>query len=515
MPLKFHIATGHALTTEAAKEILEDGGNGADAAIAALLAACVAEPMLASMGGGGHALIQADGKPTVSLDFFAQTPQKRHQGRLDFYPIVGNFGTTTQEFHVGLASMATPGVPAGLDALHARFGSMPKKRLIEPAQRLARRGVKLNALQHHTLEILEPIVRATPEAARWAGLGHAEAPLPAVGHAITQPGFAEFLTQWAEEDARCFYEGSIAEELIARCIDRGGHLRHPDFLNYQAKWRRPLKWRYRNATLWSNPPPAFGGMMLALSTHALEHHIKPQTQPGSKDHIKALIETMNSVNEDRQTLERLHGDQAHLTRQLKVLLDRHPTARRGTTHLSIDDGQGLAISVTVSNGEGSGQVIESAGIMMNNMLGEEDLNRGGFHGWPCNRRLASMMTPTIVHHPNRTNRYLLGSGGSNRIRTALLQVVSQLIDFGANLPEAIEAPRLHLEGKHLSIELASQWSDEAQQWLIDHHREATTWPTRSLFFGGVHATGPSGASADARREGVSFSGASAASQYKQ
>ena len=504
MPQTFHIATGHALTTEAAKEILEDGGNGADAVIAALLAACVAEPMLASMGGGGHALIQADGTPTVSLDFFAQTPKQRHPGPLDFYPIIGNFGTTTQEFHVGLASMATPGVPAGLDALHARFGSLPKKRLVEPAQRLAREGVKLNALQHHTLEILEPIVRATPQAARWAGLEHTEAPLPKVGQSIAQPRFAEFLAQWASEGAQCFYQGVIADDLIEQCIERGGHLRHPDFLDYQAQWRAPLKWRYRNATLWSNPPPAFGGMMLALSTHALEHMLKPQTRPGSKDHIKALIETMDSVNENRRELEHAQ-DEAALLGQFRAMLDAHPIARRGTTHISIDDGQGLPISMTVSNGEGAGQVIESAGIMMNNMLGEEDLNRGGFHGWPCNRRLASMMTPTIMHHPDRTRRYLLGSGGSNRIRTALLQVVSQLIDFGADLPRAIDAPRLHLEADHLSIELASQWSDEAQQGLIDHHREATTWPSRSLFFGCVHATGPAGAVADARREGASFS----------
>ncbi len=505
MPLHHRIATGHQRTTKAADEILRAGGNAVDAAIAALLTACVAEPMLASLGGGGHALIQTE-DGTTSLDFFAHTPRQKHLGPLDFYPILGNFGTDTQEFHVGLASIATPGVVAGLDALHERYGTLPTELLIEPAKRAAREGVALNVLQHHTLEILEPIIRATPKAARWAGLDDDKSPLPTVGTVLHQAKLADFLDLWAREGAACFYEGDIAQRFIEDCQALGGHLRHDDLVHYKAKWREPLRWRYHDALIWSNPPPAFGGMMLALSTQGLAQNLSPQTPFGSVAHIEALLRTMAQVNEDRLRLDEAARatDETGLREQFNALMEAHAPSRRGTTHISIDDGAGLAISMTVSNGEGSGHVLEEAGIMMNNMLGEEDINRGGFHQWPCDRRLSSMMTPTIVHHPDSHQRYLLGSGGSNRIRTALLQVLSNLVDFGMGLEAAIAAPRMHLEHDHLSIELASEWSRETQAWLLEHHRDATPWPTRSLFFGGVHATGPDQASADPRREGAAL-----------
>jgi len=503
MPSRFRIATGHQLTTQAAADVLQAGGNAVDGLCAALLTACVAEPMLASLGGGGHALIKSPSKPVVCLDCFAQTPKQKQTKDVDFYSILGNFGTTTQEFHVGLGSVATPGLVAGLDALHQRFGSIPKKRLIEPAKHAARHGVALNTLQHHTLQILEPIVRASTAAARWAGLSTELAPLPEVGSSIRNPNFADFLDLWASEGARCFYQGPIAERLIQDATERGGHLRHADLESYGVRWRRALKWNYRNATVWSNPPPAFGGMMLALSALALEQSLAPGTAFGSAEHLRALVQAMSSVNAIRHRLEdpKVSNNETALRRAFFSVLDRHALVCRGTTHISIDDGKGLWASMTVSNGEGSGYVLEDAGIMLNNMLGEQDINRAGFGSWPLNRRLSSMMAPTIIEKSSGKEHFLLGSGGSNRIRSALLQVLSNLNDFDMDLATAIDAPRVHLEEDHLSVELASQWSPSARQWWEQHHPDATLWPGRSLFFGGVHATGLQQASADPRREG--------------
>lgn len=499
----FRIATGHQATTTAALEILEDGGNAADAAIGAILTACVAEPMLASLGGGGHALIQSAEPATECLDFFTQTPQSKHPGALDFYPIVGNFGTDHQEFHVGLASVATPGVLAGLDALSERHGRLPKSRLIEPACQYATQGVALNALQHHTLEILEPIVRSTPEAQRWAGIEHADSPLPAIGEIIANRPLADFLSAWAQEGARVFYQGPVAAEFVAKSQALGGHLQQADFDGYRAIWREPLTWRYRDARLFSNPPPALGGAMLALSTLALSERLRPNASFGGPEHVEALVQSMAHALYQRTQLERESASDQALRQAIESIIDQHARSSRGTTHISIDDGQGMGVSVTLSNGEGSGQVLETAGIMMNNMLGEEDLNRSGFHRWPENRRLASMMTPTIVTRDNG-ERYLLGSGGSNRIRTALMQVIANLLDFNLGLKEAIEAPRIHLEDHHLSIELADLWDAKTADWFLAHHKDATPWPSRSLFFGGVHAVGPHGAYADTRREGAAY-----------
>ncbi len=503
----FRIATGHRATTHAAQVILESGGNAADAAIAAVLTACVAEPMLASLGGGGHALIQAADTPPIALDFFAQTPQALHPGPLDFYPILGNFGPDVQEFHVGMASIATPGVIHGLEALHQRFGKLPKTALIEPACHYARQGVPLNTVQHHALEILEPILRATPAAGRWLGLASTDAPLPRVGDLLTNAPLADFMTLWASEGAAAFYQGEVGRLLVAACSATGGHLTSDDLMAYQSQWRTPLTWRYRSATLWSNPPPAFGGMMLALSLLDLNERLSNQHKFRSPEHVSALVQAMASAMDKRTALEKpqLLADETALGATFDRIVANHAPSRRGTTHISIDDGEGMGIALTLSNGEGSGHVIESAGIMMNNMLGEEDINRGGFHQWPPNRRLASMMTPTILVLASG-QRILLGSGGSNRIRTALMQVVANLVDFDLDLQAAIDAPRLHLEEDLLSIELASEWPDETRQWLMDQPHQTKPWPSASLFFGGVHAVSGKVACADARREGAAVDG---------
>ena len=507
-PAYWRIATGHEQTSLAARHVLEAGGNAADAAVAAALAATVAEPLLCSLGGGGHALIQRDGQAPQALDFFAQTPRRRRAGELDFYPIIGNFGPDTQEFHVGMASLATPGVVAGLFALHDRHGRLPMSELVAPAMALGRNGLTLNRVQAFTLAILEPIVRATDPGARFFGLSDRKAPLPAEGAPLSNPELADFLQTLAEEGPDLFYRGEAARLLARDSVAQGGHLQLEDLAGYRARWRRPLRWRYRDAVLWSTPPPAFGGLMVALASQRLATHLNSSTRFGSAGHLAALCQAMAESEDLRAQLERpelLASERALRAAFAGLAGHQHQVSRRGTTHISIDDGRGLAVAMTLSNGEASGYVIPGTGIMMNNMLGEEDLNRSGFHNWPRNRRLASMMAPTIIRRGE--HRYLVGSGGSNRIRTALAQVLCNLIDFGMGLRDAVNAPRVHLERGSLSVELAEAWPEEAQDWLMQHYRNARAWPERNLFFGGVHAVGPDSAAADSRRGGHAAVGA--------
>jgi len=189
----WRVASGHAATTRAAVTVLEAGGTAADAAVAAGLAATVAEPMLCSLGGGLHALVAQRGRAPLALDGFAHTPRQRRVDDLDFYPITGNFGTDVQEFHVGMAAIATPGMLAALISLHRRYGRMPLQQLVEPARALAADGVGLNDVQHYTLRILEPIVRATEASARLFGLAAIDAPLPDVGSVVRNSDLAGFL----------------------------------------------------------------------------------------------------------------------------------------------------------------------------------------------------------------------------------------------------------------------------------------------------------------------------------
>jgi len=498
----WRVSSGHESTTAAAVHTLVAGGNAADASISAILAATVAEPMLCSLGGGGHVLVQQDGRAPVSLDCFTHTPRQRRVDNLDFFPIVGNFGPDTQEFHVGMASIATPGVVAGLFALHQRYGRIPFAEAAQPAIDLARSGVALNRVQHYTLNILEPIVRASPGAAQLFGLADQTASLPAPGALIRNPALVDFLDELCRQGPELFYLGEVARHLASDSVHHGGHLTLADLANYRVRWRRPLRWQYRDAILWSTPPPAFGGMMLALACAGLAASLQPDTRHDDPARLQALCRAMAQSEELRLQLEQpeLLGSARGLRMTFAGLAETGPTVRRGTTQISIEDGNSLAISMTLSNGEGSGYVLPGTGIMLNNMLGEEDINRTGFHTWPTNRRLASMMAPTILRRGRR--RWLMGSGGSNRIRTALVQVISNIVDFDLPLDEAINAPRIHLACDRLAIETPERyWSETTLSWLAEQFPDARHWPQRNMYFGGVHATGPNGATADPRRAG--------------
>ncbi len=502
------VASGHTETTRAAAEVLREGGNAVDALIAAVWTACVVEPVLCSPGGGGHALLRMRGRAPLLLDCFVHTPRTRRIDGVEFYPIHGNFGTTRQEFHVGLGSAAVPGLVAGLEALHRRFASRPMTELVRPAIRLARAGWALNAVQVEAMRILEPIVRATPQAAHMFGLSGPDAALPEPGQRVNNADLGELIEWVAREGSEAFYSGAIANTMAAVSAQGGGHLTLADLSGYQVHWRRPMQWRLGERTrVWSNPPPAFGGMMVALMTQALDRFLAPDASFGSAAHLQALIAAMHSSEQQRLELERPEciGNRRTLYRAFESISAASLQVSRGTSHISIRDGAGNLVGMTLSNGEGCGQVVPGLGFMLNNMLGEQDLNRAGFGQWPTGQRMSSMMAPTLVEHQGR--RILLGSGGSNRIRTAIAQVLCNLMHFDMPLAQAVSAPRMHLEFDELAIESFPQdWPQEALDWLQQHMPSTRRWPGLSLYFGGTHAVADDDQAADPRRLGASWSG---------
>lgn len=487
------IAAGHEETAAAAAVVLRAGGNAFDAALAALCSACVAEPVLASLGGGGFLLAQPAHQDPLVYDFFVQTPyRKRPLEDIDFRPIVADFGDAQQEFHIGLGAAATPGAVKGLFLIHRELCRLPLDMIIQPARDLARQGAAVNSLQHYISTIVEPILRATPEAfALHRGPDGSER-LAAVGERAPQTAFADALVALATEGESLFYRGDMGRMLVRDCQERGGYLTREDLEHYRVEKRRPLRLAYRDAKLLTNPPPSLGGLLIGFTLTLMRESGDAPAPWGGERHLLWTARAMELTQRMRARSgvhERLHGLEAanaaieDLSGEYLKLIRAHPPASRGTTQVSILDHHGNLASMTLSNGEGCGYVLPGTGIMINNMLGEEDVNPHGFHQWPENRRIASMMAPSALRLADGT-QVATGSGGSNRIRSAILQVVSNLVDYRMNVEQAVAAARIHFESGLLNLEPPR--AHAVLQDLATEFPEQCLWNDHNLFFGGAH-----------------------------
>ena len=507
------IAAGHELTAQAAEAMLHAGGNAFDAVLAAHFAACVVEPVLASLGGGGFLLARKTHAKPLIYDFFTHTPQrKRPPHELDFRPIVADFGTAQQEFHIGQGTIATPGSVKGIFEIYHDLCSMPLREIVAPAIQFAREGVRLNSLQAYIFSIVYPIYSATPEARQIYCCLDSEDRMVGENEIIRQPELADTLEILAIEGVDLFYRGEIAQAIVRSCVQGGGHLTLSDLDHYEVARRAPLSLIYRDALVMTNPPPSSGGLLIAFGLELLKNMKPGLAEFGSAAHLIPLAEVMSLTNKARaEVLDEVddveQASQVLLsTAYLKPYLAavaNHMRSMRGTTQMSVMDARGNVASMTVSNGEGCGSIVPGTGIMLNNMLGEQDLSPLGFNLWREDQRISSMMAPTMIQYPDG-NQLATGSGGSNRIRTALLQVLVNILDFDMTVEQAVCSPRIHLEGGKLSVEGGFK-SSEVER-LVALYTEHEVWHDLNLFFGGAHtvkkdAGGFSG-EGDPRRGGV-------------
>ncbi|MEM7745545.1 MAG: gamma-glutamyltransferase [Pseudomonadota bacterium] len=475
----FAVAAGHDLTADAAADVLLDGGTAVDAVIAAGMMAMVAEPVLAGLLGGGFLMVRTPEGQSHLLDFFVQTPRRKvSEGELAIEEVYADFGTTTQAFHIGEGTVAVPGVAPGLAEAHARFGRMPLPDLAEPARRVAVEGVRLSAYQARLLKIVEPIYKATGSA---RSLFAPDDELLPEGALYCNPTFADVLDAFSHEGPRFVTEGEVAEALLATTQD-GGHLTVDDLRRYAPRWRQPLSIDRHGVRVSLNPPPALGGALIGFGLAAMSY----------QSDIVETLHTLAVTNRARVDAA-LDQDPASGARQLldPDMLARyrneirgHAAATRGTTHISVVDQGGMGAALTLSNGEGAGMIVPGTGIMPNNMLGEADLLPDGFHAWTPDQRLSSMMAPLTADWSD--GRFMmLGSGGSNRIRSALLQVLAHVIDHGMSLSDAVEAPRIHVEADG-AVDFEDLGGDAFREAILTAAPEARAWDDLSMFFGGAH-----------------------------
>jgi gamma-glutamyltranspeptidase / glutathione hydrolase len=478
------VAAGSAGAADAGAQVLRAGGNAVDAAIAAALAATVCEPGLASLGGGGFLTLRTSDGDEVVHDFFVDAPGRghdRHRPAPVLDTVVIQFGGADQVFHAGLGSLAVPGVLDGLVHAHARHGQLDLAQITAPAQRLAAEGWLVDPTQALVLVLLAEILRLTPDC--WALYSRADLPA-AAGTVLTNPDLATTMHEIGRGRVRRFVDLPGVDGLLDEIDKVGGALTRADLEAYRPVERTPLRAEHQGAVLATNPAPSFGGPILAEATRLLGEQGPVGADPAG---AARLITALRGATDKEKQL-RLAGQAA---------------AVHGTTHVSVVDADGGIASLTQSNGSCSGVVVPGAGVQVNNVMGEEDLHPGGLHTSPPGTRIGSMMAPSILDLPDG-RVVAVGSGGSERIRSAMLAVLVGLVDRSEHAAGAVESPRIHWDGSGVQAEPPLAPDVAA---VLGELGPVTVWDTRHLYFGGTHVAAryPDGhveAHGDSRRGGV-------------
>jgi|RhiMethySRZTD1v2_1073278.scaffolds.fasta_scaffold30312_4 gamma-glutamyltranspeptidase / glutathione hydrolase len=497
------VAAGHPLTAEAGADVLRAGGNAVDAAVAAVLMSFVAEAPLTGPGAGGFMVVHARGENHL-LDFFVAAPglglEDREPGEL--VPIDVRFSEdAVQRFNIGAASCGAYGTTVGLAEILRRFGSVGLGDLTDAPARAARDGVEVVPMQAFLYTVLAPIVTSTPEcAAMYAPDGQ----LLREGDTFRAPELGDLLDRLGAEGPGFLYTGDVAAAVSDWVLERGGMLSREDLASYEVIEREPARVTYRGREVLTNPPPSSGGILIADALGILERLGRPH----DPFVIAEVIEETNRAR-DAEFLEGLATEgflEQFLAKQALDTVATEVRSRLGnTTHISVMDAEGACASVTCSNGSCSGVVVPGTGMHVNNMLGEQDLNPLGFHRHAPGARVPSMMAPTVVLADGEPE-IAIGSAGSNRIRSAILQTVLHVIDDGMAAQDAVSAPRLHVEEGQVDaepgVDAAALDRLEQGSWTVRR------WSELNLFFGGVQAvarnpdTGRLTGGGDPRRGGV-------------
>ena len=496
------IAAGSKESLNTAKDILKEGGNAFDAGIAAVFTSMVSEFSLTGPGGGGVLMGMEKGDPPIIYDFFVDCPIKK-DNKIDFKKISIDFGNTTQDFHIGKGSTAIPGNIAGLINIHQKKGKLPLEIILQPTIDMAKNGIVLSKYQAYINTLIKPILIHSKTG---KDLFIKNNKFLQEGDTFKNPKFANFLHMLIKYGKDFFYKGEGAEIIEKFYLD-GGYLNKKNLSAYKTHIRKPLYINIGDYKIFTNPAPSYGGTLMIFLLTLLK-----KSGSLNSDIIKlikameltsmARNEVCNNPNNEMEISNCLNHD--IFNKYLNLFIDDNFIGNTpglsglgSTTHVSIIDKNRNIVSVTTTNGEGCGEYISEFGIMMNNMLGEQDLNPFGFHQWNTVRRLPTMLCPTIILKNNKP-LYAIGSGGSNRIRSAITQVIINLIIKNMSLQEAIDTSRIHLEGENLFVE-PNIYLPNAKYLK---HLNVELFENKSLFFGGVNCAGVNSAIGDSRRGGV-------------
>lgn len=484
--------------------VAQDGGNAVDAALAAAFVALATEPGMVSIAGGCFVSVwPADGEPVV-IDGNVEMPGRglpRERFGAGVREVVTPYGGGLT-MQVGHGSVATPGIVAAFGLAHDQHARLPWARLLTPASAAARDGYPMSHAAARYLAVVLDSLFATDAEAHDL-VTRDDGTLIRGGEEAHNRALADVLDDLATHGPSLFTTGEVGQGLVAEMEAGGGLVTQADLAAYSPVVRPAHLLDVGEWTVATNPPPSVGGPMLAVMLGELARR-------GRWSWADA-IEIQREVLSYRATVHDLSHDLDADGRDLLAAVGtRGLSALRGsssTAHVSAVDGEGTACAITMSSGYGAGLVIPGTGILLNNCLGEAELNRRGLHAVTPGTRLASNMAPTTARAADG-RALAIGSPGADRITTALMLVLGQGFLHGADLQAAIDRPRLHLrpgDGAAARFTVEHEADPELEAAVAASGLPGHVYPEPHMYFGGVgaalrHADGELSAAGDARRE---------------
>lgn len=463
------IATAHPAATEVGFQVLQEGGNAFDAAVAVSFALAVVYPRAGNIGGGGFAVYRLGGGEAGSLDFREKAPELAHRNMY-----LDETGTVIQGLSTkGALAVGVPGSVAGMFELHKKLGSKPWQSLLSPSIQLAREGVVLTKEEADLLNKYKKKIVSentfTPafiNRQKWHK-----------GDTLKQEALAKTLELIQQQGRKGFYQGKVAQMIVEEMERHGGILSLKDLAQYDVKWRSVVKGDYKGYTVLSMPPPSSGGIALLQLLKGIEQYPIKSWGHNSAKTIHVMTELERRVYADRATYL---GDPDFYSIPVKKLLSSAYLKKRfadinlkkatssqaikegeagaieslETTHYSIVDNKGNAVSITttLNANYGSKLVVEGGGFFLNNEMDDFSAkpgvaNRYGLVGSEANeiapgKRMLSSMTPTIVEK-DKELFMVIGTPGGSTIITTVFQTILNVIDFDMSMQEAIDARRVH------------------------------------------------------------------------
>lgn len=443
------VASVNSIATGVGVEILRQGGNAVDAAVAIGAALAVVHPEAGNLGGSGQMLIRMKDGKTVSIDYSGVAPA------------AATANVPAKELLVGYKSSVVPGTPAGLGMAHDKFGKLSWSQDLEPAYRLAKNGFPASYRMQLILGLQVPVMKQFPESAK-VFLHGSDKPLQE-GEWVVQPDLAATIHRMQVHGWREFYDGETARLIASDEAAHGGWISAQDLRNYRAEVRQPIQVTYRGYPILTVAPSAIGGISLAVALKVLETRQLPLGSEGSSlarhYQIEALrrgFETVRDLNAGRLHLSLDQLLSPAYIQKLAANIEpgkasppppivAEPAEAKETTDFSVVDGEGNIVTntYTLSGFYGSQVIAKGTGVLLNDSMSVFSRQPGAVNYLEPHRRYRTAMADTIILNRDGSPWAAFGSPGAATIPSTVLQVVTNLVDFKMSLRDAIEFPRIH------------------------------------------------------------------------